>query len=310
MPVLMALIIFTWFTYSATPFLQQFLAEHIEQFGEVQENVNSSLSSRIGGTPEHEFVVEMRLIMTVFLWTLALVGAVVRLRRGHRDWEFVLLAASPVLLLALQPYGGEIGLRIYLFSLPGIAFFVAALVAHWLQESVPRTIIGVSVLSALLLSAFMITRYGNEQVDYFSRAEFSAVQHLYRIAPPGSRFLVLQQNLPWRWQRYASYGHENISVSWGDGPPSELELAPTVREIVENMRNGDSEAFLVFTRGQREFAESLGLAPRGAVKRLEKAVSKSPRLKRIYANRDAAIYVLRTHRLATAARRTDAVTPT
>ena len=77
----------------------------------------------VDANPEHAFISKMRLIMTLFIWGLAFVGGVFRLRRGYRDASYVLLAVVPFPLLLVQTYGGEMLLRIYFFTLPAMVFF-------------------------------------------------------------------------------------------------------------------------------------------------------------------------------------------
>ena len=74
----------------------------------------------------HVFVVQFRLAMTLGFWVLALYGFLRRVRHGYLDLDAVALAFVPFGLLALQSYGGEMLLRVYLFSLPFMAFLAAA----------------------------------------------------------------------------------------------------------------------------------------------------------------------------------------
>ena len=207
MPFLMMLIIFAWFTYSAVPFLQQFLHEETSSFGEVRGNFSASVTERVSGsgTREHELIVYFRLLLTAEVWALASVSAVMRLWRGHRDTAFLILGITPFVLAGLQSYGGEIALRIYLFTLPAAAFFVAALLATAFDTwPARRVVLAVMAMNLAFVPLFLTARYGNERLDYFTENEYAAVRALYRISPPGSTFFVLDGNLPWRSQRYES----------------------------------------------------------------------------------------------------------
>src|SRR5205807_75803 len=102
-----------------------------------------------------------------------------------------------------QSYGGEILLRIYLFSLPPMAFFAASLFytrppsagSRWMTAAV----LGVSIV---LLGGFLFTRYGNERADYMTRAEVDGARYLYSIAQPNSLFLEGWVGGPWQFQDY------------------------------------------------------------------------------------------------------------
>jgi hypothetical protein len=285
MPLLMALLIFTWFTYAATPFLAHFLPEQKGSFGEVQRNFSATVTERVQGTRQHELVVYVRVIMALGLWTFATLSAVGRFWRGHRDTRFIILALAPATLIALQSYGGEIALRIYFFSLPAAAFFVAAPLAHAFGNwGATRTTLAISVLCWILLPLFLIARYGNERLDYFTKDEFHAVQYLYQVSPPGSEFLVLNGNLPWRSQRYTA-DHpfdlgEYIRLSGGGSPGV----------IANTMLLTRRPSFLVLTRAQYVFAQYIGGISPTVIRRFRQRVENSPRLRRIYSNRDAVIY--------------------
>ena len=284
MPLLMALVIFTWFTYAATPFLVQFLPEQKGSFGEVQQNFSATVIERVQGTRQHEFVVYVRVIMTLGLWIVATLSAAVRLWRGHRDAPFIILALAPVTLIALQSYGGEIALRVYFFSLPAAAFFVAASLAHAFGRWGPtRTALTISALCCVLLPLFLIARYGNERLDYFTEDEFHAVQYAYQISAPGSAFFVLNGNLPLRSHRYAADHQVDLGDYvrlYGGGYPG----------VIANTMLSRRPSFLVLTRAQYVFAPYVGGISPTVIRRFRRRVETSPRFRRIYSNRDAVIY--------------------
>src|SRR5437588_3957910 len=79
------------------------------------------------GDQLYQIVAKIRLFMTVLLWLLAFLGGIKRLRQGHRDITYIILALAGFPLIAVQGYGGEMLMRIYLFSEPFMVFFAAAL---------------------------------------------------------------------------------------------------------------------------------------------------------------------------------------
>jgi hypothetical protein len=291
-PLLMGVIIFVWFTYSAVPFLQHFVAEGQSQdFGEVQRNFSASVTARVAGNREHELVVYARIIFALALWLLATMSALWRLWRRQRDTAFIVIGLAPFMLVGLQSYGGEIGLRVYLFSLPATAFFVAALFAHGLETwSAKRATLAMIALSLALLPLFLIARYGNERLDYYTKNEYEAVQELYRVAPRGSEFFVVSENLPWRWQRYESDGRFSLYLYlrlYAD------HLRGTPDVVANTMATYDRPTFLVFTRAQEAFAVYIGQVSPRTITRFMELVDRSPRFRRIYSNPDAVIYRLR-----------------
>jgi hypothetical protein len=290
-PLLVAVIIFAWFTFAATPFLGQFLQGTAQQFGEVQQNFSASVTQRVTGTNEHEVVVYGRIVMTLLVWTMALVSAAIRRVQGHRDTAFLVIGAAPIILVALQSYGGEISLRVYFFSLPAAAFFLAASIGLVATLSARWRFAATLALVVMFIPLFIVARYGNARLDYFTHDEYDAVSYLYQVSKPGSEFVVVNGNLPWRWTRYSDDDILLIS-DYLQLYSDRISGAPDV--IANTMADSEKPSYLVFTRGQEPFATNIARLPPEVISRLKRGVARSPRFRRIYANRDAVIYQLAT----------------
>src|SRR5205823_719802 len=106
-------------------------------------------------------------------------------------------------------YGGEMLLRVYLFSLPFMACYAAQALAPphggWRDLRGAAT---VAVVAALLLGGFLYTRYGNDATTIFTPREAQAAQRLYQIAPRGSLLVAASTNVAWRQQNYADYNFQ------------------------------------------------------------------------------------------------------
>jgi hypothetical protein len=300
LPVLMLVMIGTWIAFLAVAYVNGHLDTVLADLGDLRKSVDST-TNRVEGTAEHLLVVRVRMLLTLFIWMLALLGALRALRRGRRDVSLALLAVVPFALIGFAPYGGEILLRIYLFALPFVAFFAAALFypvraagRSW------RTTRAVLLVSVALLGGFSVARYGNERMDQFSQAELDAVNRLYDLAPRGSLLVAGDANLPWRFRDYERYRYELLTkteswrrMNWKRPRPNAV-----VREIAAVMAAAQPRAFLILTRSQQAGVELLGLAPRGALWRIRREVAASPRFELVYRNADAAIFTLRQPRRA------------
>jgi hypothetical protein len=126
LPLLMAIIIALWLMCMAQPFLAGHPSMVFGDLGQAGDNLTASVTSRVvQGNPEHTFIAVMRVIMTGFIWLFACLGGVRRLHKGRRDITYILLAVAAFPLIIVQQYGGEMFLRIYLFTLPLMVFFAA-----------------------------------------------------------------------------------------------------------------------------------------------------------------------------------------
>jgi hypothetical protein len=286
LPLLMAVATAAWVSYMATAYFGGHAEEVASAIGNLTSNVGDNLTDRLRGSPEHIFILYLRIGMTLFLWVIALLGWLRRSRRGLRDVNFTLLAVVPFTLLALQTYGGEMLLRVYFFSLPFMAFFAAT--AFFPTSSSGRswrTAAAITLFSLLLMAAFLFTRYGNERMDYFAPEEIEAVEYLYEIAEPGSQLLAGTGTLPWRYQDYNNYRYVIVQRH---------VRTNTLERIVNIMQDkAYPGAYLILTRSQKASAELfIGWEP-GTWERFEQTIFASDQFRLIYANEHAAIFVLR-----------------
>ena len=85
-----------------------------------------------------------------------------------------------------QPYGGELLLRLYLFSLP----FAACLAVLPLVSDRPtgldlRRALSLLLMGSVLATATIVSRYGNDGMESFNADELEVVNELYATAPHG-----------------------------------------------------------------------------------------------------------------------------
>jgi len=288
--VLMLVLLVTWLSFAAVDYLSGHIARLTSDVGNVSGNTTANVSERLTGSPDHLFVIRIRLVMTAGLWGLALLGVTRRLGRGHRDLTFALLAMAPFPLLGLQGYGGEMLLRVYLFSLPFVAFFVASLFYPSLTSRSSWTTTGLaSLVSIALLGSFLFARYGNEKVNQFTGQELQVVDRLYKIAPKGALLVAGSVNVPWRSQGYNDYRYLTLTKVAAD----EGQSLPRLADLLTAMRRPrDGCAFVLLSRSQKTYTDLLGIWPPGTLSRLEQQIFSSPLFSRVYSSDDAAIFRL------------------
>jgi len=286
LPILMAIMTGAWIIFMAQPFLVGHLYEVFGNFGQVSNAITANLTARVEGSPEHIFISAMRVIMTAALWGIAFIGAVRRLCKGYHDISYILLAIAPFSLIVANSYDGEMLLRIYLFSLPLMVFFAAALFyitsASGRSRKMTAAVVGVSLV---LLGGFLFTRYGNERMDYMTYAEVDSAHYLYSIAPTNSLLIEGWDDGPMQLQDLEKYNYASLAdIS------ANAITAPDVKTItrfIEDQKHTD--AYLIITRSQKAAAELLSGLPPGALDRLENALLRSRKFILIYSNPDAQI---------------------
>jgi hypothetical protein len=289
LPLLMILLLASWISYMTTAYL----AGHFEVVAgpvtSAGENLNQNITARIGGSSEHEFIVHIRLASSLGIWLLGLAGAVRRLVTGHADLALALLGATPFVLPLIQPYGGEMVLRVYLFALPSVAFFIACLAFPTLAAGRNWwTLAAVMIVCCALLGSFQFTRYGNERLDQFTPGDVAAVNALYRVAPRGTT-LIGSQNIPWRQRDYASYKYRSITdlAAWQQPVPDPKRLAREIEDYAVGERS-----YVVVTRSTR-IAAGLLYGKAGALEGLVAVLRTSPRAEQIYHGRDGDVFYIK-----------------
>jgi hypothetical protein len=290
LPLLIAAMTCAWIIFMT----QAFLAGHTflvtGSLGQVDKTITANVLNRAAqGSSEHNFISAMRVIMTVAIWGLAFAGAVRRLRRGYRDVAYALLAVTPFTLILAQSYGGEMLLRIYLFTLPLMVFFAAALFSITLADGrSPWMTLAVTATSVILLSGFLFTRYGNERMDYMTYAEVNGVHQLYNIAQPNSLLIQGWNGTPWQFQDYEKYSYYSLT----DILPDAVRTGD-VNSIVQFIdREKHPHTYLIFTRSQKATTELFSGLPPGTLDRLENALLRSKEFKLVYNNPDVQIFTL------------------
>jgi hypothetical protein len=283
LPFIIVILGITWLSFAAILYLQGNIDKFLGPLGQVTSNVARGVNRRVVGSPDHQFVVQLRVVMSVLWWGIASAGLLRRLKHGVVDVTMGILAYTPFALLVLQAYGGELLLRIYFFALPGMAFLAGALffptLAPLRSWRTPAALIAVTVL---LLAGFQITRYGNERADYFPTTEWQAVEVLYEHANARSLILAVTNDLPWRYREYTEHRYSVVDRYVRDGDLTGLLSEATAQPY--------EDVFLIVTTGQYAGAQLfLGMEP-SQIDMFLGQMEASGAFTPIYRNADAILY--------------------
>ncbi|MCW2675674.1 MAG: Membrane protein involved in the export of O-antigen and teichoic acid [Modestobacter sp.] len=295
LPLIGSLLLVTWLGFMAADYLRGSGRALLSDAVSLGTTVSANVGERVNGSSEHLAIVFVRLGVTGVLWLLAAVGIVRMLRHGRPAPSHALLAFVPLVLVPLQPYGGEVLLRAYLFALPFIAVLVAwalfpALGAAWTW----RRSAGLLVVSCLLMGAFMFTRYGNERIALFTSAERAATTYVYAHASRGDVVAAASSNVAWQDVGYTDYDYQQLSRLADPAPAGEtpVQLADRIAGNLQNRSRG-AAAYLLITRSQLDYEEMTGSLPWGSVRALEQGAQQSSRFHLLYDNPDAMVFEVR-----------------
>ncbi len=133
----------------------------------------TEVTGHLRGSKSHIDVVKMRIIHSGIFSLIGLAGAIFVLffRRKRETPSILAMTLAPFLLLPISGnYGEELLQRLYLFSLPFMAYFGAMLLL--IRSKLP-----IFILSLLLLIALptrVIAHYGNQVLDYLPQSRIAA----------------------------------------------------------------------------------------------------------------------------------------
>ena len=251
LPVLFVVGALAWVSWGAEVFWVGHLSDITGGIGRVTGSLSSGVQHRLNGSSGHMMVLRLRMVATVLLWLVAAAGAWRSYRRTRAvPWPHVLLALAPFSLVALQSYGGEILLRVYLFALPFVALLAA--LAFFPGEQAERAtrarrdwaVPGAAALSLLVAVAFLVIRYGNERFESFTDDEVAAVDWVYDNAPAGSRVLALNPSLPWKHRDLEKFSY----LSQVEEP--HLDEGAEILNYLINQKNPTADGYLIITASQ------------------------------------------------------------
>lgn len=282
LPVVMLILSGMWIAYMASAFMAGRLAGMLEAFGQLENALDANLVDRMNGSPGHMVVTQIRLVLTLGVWLAALIGFVRQWLRGTFETSAALLVAAPFPLLIMQTYGGEMLMRIYMFSLPFAAYLAAAIIFPLIKDPPSwRYTAVIGLVSAALIVVFWYGRYGNERMEYFTPAELQAVEYTYKHAEPGSLIASVTTNLPYKYINYELYKYARLEKDVVKGD---------FVALITTMKNPKFDhTYLLITRAQEAYMEMYYGVGTVDLTRLENQLLLDPSVNIIFVNEDAKI---------------------
>ena len=180
------------------------------------------------------------------------------------------LMLTPLLVIAGQDYGGEAGLRAFLFSLPG-ALCLAVMALTSVEKA---RLVFMGALTALLIPGFMIARWGNESFEAVQPADV-ATNALYGMASPGSTILSITPNVAWQYKDIGQYYY---------APNNLDEFAFGSVSGIAALLHNPVGAYVVITHDQILYAQAQYDLPSNWGSGVEQRLEKSHLFRLVYSN--------------------------
>ncbi|GAA4954508.1 hypothetical protein GCM10023238_21370 [Streptomyces heliomycini] len=208
------LLMLAWDLTMGRPLFVETLSTLEESLGELTRNSRAGYAGQLTG-PGPELAGTANVLMVLAVAALAGTALVLRRRLVRSALPLLLVSAAPVPLFAVNDYGGEMLFRVYLFGLPGAAFFAAAALVpaagtHPGRAKAPRRKAAAVALPAVLLvltAGFLPSYYGKETMYYTPPEETALVTRVLDNAPDGSLILSTSGSFPQALHRYDRLEH-------------------------------------------------------------------------------------------------------
>lgn len=311
LPLLLGALLLAWISYMAAPYWMGHLHQIAGGAGDVSGNLTSSVVARVGGAPEHSLVVAVRIFLTAVVLALAGVGLWRRRRRGVDDRVLALLLVVPFLAVLVQSYGGEIGLRVYLFALAPACILCAFVIFPERNDASAGTgartrseplapsrargrgarFVSAALVAIVLLPAFLVARYGNEAFERIRPGELAAAQFVYD-RPGDAQILYVTDTLA-NATPVMPIGYTSpVGVQFGPLVASQNPRDPGL--VVAGLREYGHGAYFMTTRGQEQYLEINAGFPPGWDRAFREALAADPSLEKVVDTGDAQVYALRS----------------
>lgn len=184
---ILALILVGWSVFGAHTYLEWNLQSFITQAFDINSILQSNIAGRLAGSTEHIIAANIRLILSFSFILFATLGLVVLWKMNNRrgknvgfDKPILLALLSTIILGGSFSYGGELFMRLYLFSLIPMVYLISRGVGN-------KTIFVVLAVFLIVVAPtlHMVARYGNEVMDYVPLSEIKGGDFFYTKTTQG-----------------------------------------------------------------------------------------------------------------------------
>ncbi len=135
----------------------------------------TEITQHLRGSESHIAVVKVRILHSVIFALIAIAGAIFAFlfRRKSNTVAILAMSLAPLLLLAISGhYGEELLQRVYLFSLPFMAYVGVMLLD--IRSKLPWLIL--CLLLIIAIPTQVISHYGNQALDYFPEGRVAGLK--------------------------------------------------------------------------------------------------------------------------------------
>jgi len=273
---------------------------------------SSSTSSTVAVSASQHLIERCEEVLSLCMWALAGVGAWMRRRSTRTVLALVFLAYSPILILAVQAYGNEGVLRVFLFSLPWTAALAASALAPlptlvrtskarsiWrllghpaIRDRLPAGALRAPLVLGAVLALFFPAFFGDDSFNYMSQTEVSLVTSLLQHAPVGPVYCGSLNAPVADTARYNLFPLPVIFGANGLTTRATPGIANLIARDSLSYTNNTEPAYVLITPSMINYSKAYGLVSPRDFAILLASLAHSPKWKLIASESGTVIYEL------------------
>jgi hypothetical protein len=172
-----------WLLFIVPSFFEGQLPTFITRVFRFDLFFSASVAERIAGNAAHQFVVQIRLLITILFGIIALIGLIIGRKNKNNSDAIMLSVGLSAIILAIvigAGYGFEAPQRFFFFLMPPFAYFTIKLLRRR-----ATTFILIALL-IIVLPLYIVSRYGNQAMDYASSSMMSSWEFFSQKTTHGS----------------------------------------------------------------------------------------------------------------------------
>lgn len=199
----------SWLAFGAEAYWLGHLDKLTGSVGDVSSVVQANVSERAEtSSPERQLLLRVRLAMMGSVWLVSGIVLIARRIRRTLDPAFVALFFGPFIMVAAQPYGGELLLRVALLTLPICSIIIATTLLKR-GRNISQAFVALGFV--LIVPVFLLARFGNESYELITPNDLAVTQALYEVAPDDSVVYVQNRQTLVSIDRVAEVRYRSLS---------------------------------------------------------------------------------------------------
>lgn len=277
---LFGLISASWTIFGAATYLEWNLARFIIEALNFELIFQANIITHVAGSAARIMVTQIRLIFSALIAVFALSGFVLTWKRGLGGVEkrllFALIGVS--LLLGFSTYGGELFMRVFLFSLIPLSYFIS-------KGSNQKIFFCLLAIFLIIVAPplHVVAHYGNEVMDYVPPSEIRGAEFFHTKTTQGYVVSLWEATQGYADYRYRQ-SYQYFSFSRTEWKNNTLYLGWIESEHMYWPR------FVCISYGTREYYKFFMGEPRFIVE-TSKNLSESIHYNKIYSNPSFEVYL-------------------